>query len=126
MEALAGFSVIISLFVLALAVLWTCLPFALFGIKPRLDRIAGEQRANADLLRQLIGEMQAARGYQRPPTPVLAPPPPTTAPTPPVPTVPTPTAGPATPYDERAEKIARARALAAKVKPSAPGESRME
>ena len=123
MNELAGLGVLLTLFLLVLAVLWTCLPFALFGIKPRLDKIAAAQHENAELLRQVIGELQAARGYQRPPVPVLAQSSPAVAPTPPPPV---PASGPATPYDDRAEKIAKARALAAKVKPSAPGESRLE
>lgn len=35
-----GFGVLVALFLLVLAVLWFCLPFAVFGIKQKLDRIA--------------------------------------------------------------------------------------
>jgi hypothetical protein len=44
---------------LILAVLWILVPFALFGIKGRLDRlIAEQQRANA-LLEQHAADMRA-------------------------------------------------------------------
>jgi hypothetical protein len=33
------------LFFVILGILWACLPFALFGIKPRLDRIHEELQA---------------------------------------------------------------------------------
>jgi hypothetical protein len=132
LEAFAGLGVFAFLFLLVLGILWTCLPFAVFGTKPRLDRLHAEQRATNDLLRQLIGEMQAARGYQVPPVavdqqPRAQPHEPGAAPATPATPPPAPQAAPAAkPYDERAEKIARARALAAKIKPSSPGENRME
>ncbi len=39
MEAFGGMSVVLVLFLVVLAVLWICLPFALFGVKGRLDKI---------------------------------------------------------------------------------------
>ena len=132
MEALAGMGAFTILLLMVLWVLWFFLPFAVFGTKPRLDKLHAEQQATNDLLRQLIGEMQAARGYQAPPKPfehsqpVQSPEPDATS-GPQAPPASAPqAAAAATPYDERAEKIARARALAAKVKPSSPGENRME
>lgn len=132
MEAFAGLGVFAFLFLLVLGILWTCLPFAVFGTKPRLDKLHAEQRSTNDLLRQLIGEMQAARGYQVPPVEIeqhlpAQPHEPKAAPSTPEASHPAPQAAAAAkPYDERAEKLARARALAAKIKPSSPGENRME
>ena len=53
-QGLAGFSLIIMLFGLLLAVLWILVPFAIFGIKPLLrqllSHLAALERQNADIL----------------------------------------------------------------------------
>jgi hypothetical protein len=57
MGELAGAMVVIYLVVLVAAVLWILLPFAVFGIKPRLDQILFEARETNSLLKTL-GEQQ--------------------------------------------------------------------
>jgi biopolymer transport protein ExbB/TolQ len=37
---------VIALFLLVLAVLWFCLPFAVFGLKDRISRLEGQLRAS--------------------------------------------------------------------------------
>jgi hypothetical protein len=44
---------------LILAVLWILVPFALFGIKGRLDRLIAEQRRANALLEQHAADMRA-------------------------------------------------------------------
>ncbi len=43
-SGLAAFGMVGTLFVLLLAVLWTLVPFAIFGIKPLLRELITEQR----------------------------------------------------------------------------------
>lgn len=47
---LAGFSLIIFLFALLLAILWILVPFAIFGIKPLLKQLIVEQQRTQKLL----------------------------------------------------------------------------
>ena len=49
-SGLAAFGSIIFLFGLLLAVLWILVPFAIFGIKGRLDRLIAEQKRTNDLM----------------------------------------------------------------------------
>lgn len=50
MEGLAGFTFVAVIFLIVLAIVWTLLPFAVFGTKPKLDRMIAElQKANAQL-----------------------------------------------------------------------------
>ena len=49
-SGLAAFSLILALFGLVLAILWILVPFAVFGIKGRLDRLSAEQRRTNDLV----------------------------------------------------------------------------
>lgn len=39
------FGLVLVLFLLVLAVLWFCLPFAVFGVKDRISRLEGQLRA---------------------------------------------------------------------------------
>lgn len=48
---MAEFGVFGALLLIVLAVLWIALPFAVFGIKNRLDRLIDAQRETNDLLR---------------------------------------------------------------------------
>lgn len=50
MEAIGGFAIVIWLFLIVLAVLWICMPFALFGTKPILRQILAEQKKTNALL----------------------------------------------------------------------------
>lgn len=56
-QGLAGFSLVIMLFGLLLAVLWILVPFAIFGIKPLLRRLvhhlATVEKQNAEILAAL-------------------------------------------------------------------------
>jgi len=53
-QGLAGFSLIIMIFGILLAVLWILVPFAIFGIKPLLRQLLSHlgtlERQNADTL----------------------------------------------------------------------------
>ena len=42
-EMVGGLSAVFTLFCIALAILWILVPFAIFGIKPRLDRMIANQ-----------------------------------------------------------------------------------
>lgn len=43
-DMVGGLGVIVTLFWIVLAILWMLVPFAIFGIKPRLDLIAHNQK----------------------------------------------------------------------------------
>lgn len=49
-SGLAAFGSIFFIFGLLLAVLWILVPFAIFGIKGRLDRLISEQKRANDLM----------------------------------------------------------------------------
>ena len=49
-SGLAAFGLVGTLFLLVLAVLWICVPFAVFGIKPLLRDLIAEQRKTQELL----------------------------------------------------------------------------
>lgn len=49
-----GFGLVILIFLLVLAILWFCLPFAIFGTKPRLDE-------QTKLLREILAELKARK-----------------------------------------------------------------
>jgi hypothetical protein len=51
---LAAFGSIIFLFGLVLAILWILVPFAIFGIKGRLDRLISEQKRANDLMAEVL------------------------------------------------------------------------
>lgn len=55
------FIVLATLFGFVLAVLWALIPFAVFGIKPKVDTLIGEQRRTNALLEQLLHETQSQR-----------------------------------------------------------------
>lgn len=54
-----GFGFVIFVFLVVLAILWFVLPFAVFGIKSRMDRLIAETRATKKALHDLI-ELQRA------------------------------------------------------------------
>ena len=61
-SGVTGISVVLTLFLLLLAVLWVLIPFAIFGIKPLLRKIGSEVfRANT-LLEQIHKELQVQNG----------------------------------------------------------------
>lgn len=49
---------IIMIFVVVLAILWFILPFAVFGLKSRMDRILTEIRQTNDLLNENVQYMK--------------------------------------------------------------------
>jgi hypothetical protein len=57
-----------AIFLAIMAVLWFCLPFAVFGIKALLRQILAEQRQTNERLEQLAPRS----GYDAPPKPALA------------------------------------------------------
>lgn len=59
--ALAILMLFAGIFGLVLAVLWALVPFAVFGLKPKLDVLIGEQRRTNALLEQLLHETQSQR-----------------------------------------------------------------
>ena len=48
-SGLAAFSLVFMLFGLILAILWILVPFAIFGIKGRLDTLIGQYRRSNEL-----------------------------------------------------------------------------
>lgn len=55
--AIGSFAVVGLIFAilwLVLVVVWIILPFAIFGIKPRLDRMIHEQKRTNELLSKLL------------------------------------------------------------------------
>jgi hypothetical protein len=61
-QGLAGFSLVIVLFGLLLAVLWVLVPFAIFGIKPLLRQVVSHlatvEKQNAEMLVALRNSRQ--------------------------------------------------------------------
>lgn len=53
METLLGGSLIISLFLLVLAIAWVIMPFALIGTKPLLRELIKEKKETNRLLREI-------------------------------------------------------------------------
>lgn len=53
-EVIGGIGLFWMVFLIALGVLWFLLPFAVFGIKARLDTQIGEQEKTNQLLVELI------------------------------------------------------------------------
>ena len=53
-DVLGGIGVFWILFLVALGILWFLLPFAVFGVKGRLDVLITEQERTNQLLRELI------------------------------------------------------------------------
>jgi hypothetical protein len=62
-QGFAGFSLVVMLFGLLLAVLWILVPFAIFGIKPLLRQLGSHlttlERQNAEILVALRDSRQA-------------------------------------------------------------------
>lgn len=54
-ETLAGINIFVALFLLVLAVLWLLLPFAVFGIKNRLDRMLSQSEKVLKQLEHMTG-----------------------------------------------------------------------
>lgn len=125
MEGILGAGSVMAILILVLSVLWIALPFAIFGIKPRLDRLIALQAEANDLMRgvQLQAEIKMP---PRPPASahVAEDVPKHFSPaTPPEPA----TERPAKVPTAREESLARARELAAQRAgaPTAPGEHRL-
>ncbi len=54
--------VLLILFAAVLAVLWFLLPFAVFGIKDRLETLIAEARRSNEELPRIRGELASLRG----------------------------------------------------------------
>lgn len=52
---------ILFVFLLVLGILWFLLPFAVFGVKPLLQRIVQTNQENADAIRKLTAEVWELR-----------------------------------------------------------------
>ena len=50
----AGLTAAAVMFVIVLVVLWTLLPFAIFGVKPLLQTLIDQQKHSNELLARLI------------------------------------------------------------------------
>jgi len=55
------FFVLLILFLVVLAVLWFLLPFAVFGIKDRLDVLIRESQKTNELLRSLLANADTSK-----------------------------------------------------------------
>jgi hypothetical protein len=60
-EIAGGMSLLATLFVILLAVLWILVPFAIFGIKPLLKQLLAEQRRTNELLHVSAAQASAMR-----------------------------------------------------------------
>jgi len=58
------FGIIISLFLMVTAVLWFLMPFAVFGIKNRLDESIKEQRTTNKLLLEMVSASKSGAGVK--------------------------------------------------------------
>jgi flagellar basal body-associated protein FliL len=58
MESLAGLYGIAIIFLLVLAVLWFLLPFAVFGIKPKIDEVLAEVKQTNNILKDVGAALQ--------------------------------------------------------------------
>jgi hypothetical protein len=57
--------VVLYLVGLVLAILWICLPFAVFGTKPKLDRIISEATTTNQHLAKLVEHFDTMLAQQR-------------------------------------------------------------
>ena len=53
-----GFYLLLLLFLLVVAILWLLLPFAVFGIKDRLNRMANQSALVYDQLAEIVAELR--------------------------------------------------------------------
>ena len=60
-DAFGGFYVVAVLFLLFLAILWICLPFAVFGTKDRLDKLISETKKTNSKLEKLAEAIRLGR-----------------------------------------------------------------
>jgi hypothetical protein len=58
----AGFSLIVTVFLVILAILWFMLPFAIFGTKDKLDELIAESKATNEHLAALRAEFLTRKG----------------------------------------------------------------
>jgi len=56
-ETLAAMSGIGMLFLIILAILWFFLPFAVFGTKPKIDKLLAELKRGNDLLVKIRADL---------------------------------------------------------------------
>lgn len=70
-EILGGLGVFWVLFLVILALLWFILPFAVFGIKDRLDKLIKEQATTNKLLTKLIEKDKPVPDEPVPSTPLF-------------------------------------------------------
>ena len=73
-EAIVGLEAAITLFTVIVAVLYLFLPFALFGIKPKLDKIIEQQKEALEFMREQATRKKATPPA-KPPTDAAAHPP---------------------------------------------------
>lgn len=59
MEEFGVLAVVAGLFLVVLAVLWFLLPFAVFGLKGRVDNLIKAQQETNAILREQAGKQQA-------------------------------------------------------------------
>ncbi len=58
MEALGAFGGVLIIFAIIIGILWIILPFAVFGIKERLDRMITLLKQNNEIMNRLIKKPQ--------------------------------------------------------------------
>jgi len=61
MDGLVGAGVVMWLFLIVLAILWICMPFAIFGTKPLLHELLAEQKKTNKLLQDQADRAKAIR-----------------------------------------------------------------
>ncbi len=61
-DGIASFGLIGAIFFIILAILWVLVPFAIFGIKPKLSALLKEQQRTNELLTAIGIEAREARG----------------------------------------------------------------
>ena len=60
------FAIVLFLLLLVLSVLWIALPFAVFGLKSKLERVARESERTNELLTDLLRSQSAVAKALRP------------------------------------------------------------
>ena len=67
MDGFTGVYLLLLLLGLFVLILWIFLPFAVFGVKDKLNQLIAQGKANNETLQELVQEFRAIRTRQRPP-----------------------------------------------------------
>jgi len=60
MESLVGAMAIVWIFLIVLAILWFCLPFAVFGTQPKIEKVLAEVRRTNQILEDIRSDIRSS------------------------------------------------------------------